>query len=182
MKLKRGHYWFAIIVASVLLVVMAPSDEGGGSGKGRHAYRSNSRAGGSDKDGSHKTGRVELELLSRLEMKQHKHDKISDVFNQTPWYVAPPPSDLPVETLKVPVIPPPPPAPVAPALPFTYLGRYGDTPARTVVLAKGDKVYTVKVGDVIDKTYRVEKYTKGKVNLTYLPLHVEQSLPTGEAL
>jgi hypothetical protein len=72
--------------------------------------------------------------------------------------------------------------PTAPPLPFTYIGRYGDTASRTVVLAKGDRVYTVAVGEVIENTYRVEKFTLGTVNLTYLPLNIEQHLPTGEAL
>jgi hypothetical protein len=84
--------------------------------------------------------------------------------------------------VQVPVVPPPPPVPTAPPLPFTYLGRYGDTAERTVVLAIGERVFTVKVGDVIDKTYRIEKYTFGKVNMTFLPLNILQSLPTGEAL
>jgi hypothetical protein len=50
------------------------------------------------------------------------------------------------------------------------------------VLAVGEKVYVVKPGDVIDSTYRVEKFTPGMVNLTYLPLNIVQSLRTGEAL
>jgi hypothetical protein len=184
MTLKRWH-WIAIIVASILLVVMAPSDDGSSSGKSGRAYRSDSRNAdssgtGSDKASS-KAGRVELELLSRLEMKQHERDKVDDIFNQTSWYVAPPsPPAAPEKPLPVIVLPPP--VPAAPALPFTYLGRYGDTDKRTIVLARGEKVYTVKVGDVIDKTYRVEKFTFGKVNFTYLPLNVPQSLATGEAL
>lgn len=186
MTLKRGH-WMAIFAAAVLLVVMAPSEDGKDSGTGGRASREARNPGGgraaSEQDGSNKSGRVELELLSRLQMKQHRSDNVSDVFNQTSWYVPPPPThDVPVETQHVPVIPLPPPAPTAPPLQFTYLGRYGDTGARTVVLAMGEKVYTVKVGDVIDNTYRIEKYTVGRVNLTYLPLNILQSVPTGEAL
>jgi hypothetical protein len=51
-----------------------------------------------------------------------------------------------------------------------------------VILLKGDKVYTVMPGEIIENTYRVEKLTKGTVNLTYLPLNILQSLRTGEAL
>jgi hypothetical protein len=176
MTLKRWH-WAAIILASIALIVMAPSDDGSGTGAGlRHAE---ARSSPSDRRSSHGTGRVELELLAKLEKKQQDRVKVSDVFNQTSWYVAPPP---PPVTAVVPETPPPPPAPTAPPLPFTYLGRYGDTDARTVVLANGDRVYTVKVGDIIDKTYRVEKFTFGRINLTYLPLNLPQSLLTGEAL
>jgi hypothetical protein len=38
------------------------------------------------------------------------------------------------------------------------------------------------VGDVIENTYRVEKSAMGMINLTYLPLNIEQSLRTGETL
>jgi hypothetical protein len=62
------------------------------------------------------------------------------------------------------------------------LGRYGDSDTRTVILTKGDKVYTVTVGDTIENTYRIEKYSPGVVKLTYLPLNIVQSLRTGEAL
>jgi hypothetical protein len=81
-------------------------------------------------------------------------------------------------------VPTPPPVivPTAPQLPFTYLGRYGDSASRTVILSKGDRVYTVAVGEVIENTYRVEKLTTGMINLTYLPLNIEQHLSTGEAL
>jgi hypothetical protein len=125
-------------------------------------------------------GRVELERLTGLELQQTDKKRVGDAFNITSWYVPPP---APRMTAKPVVIaPPPPPAPTAPPLPFTYLGRYGDTETRTIILSKGDRVYTVAVGDVIENTYRIEKSAIGMVNLTYLPLNIEQSLRTGETL
>jgi hypothetical protein len=72
--------------------------------------------------------------------------------------------------------------PVAPPIDFTYLGRYGEADSRIVVLSRGDRVYTVKVGDVIENTYRIEKFTPGMVNFTYLPLNITQSMRTGDSL
>jgi hypothetical protein len=67
-------------------------------------------------------------------------------------------------------------------LPFTYLGRYEDAPTRLTILVKGDRMYTVSEGDVIENTYRVERVAPGMVELTYLPLNIKQSLRTGETL
>lgn len=178
MKLKRWH-WIAMATA-ILLVVMAPDDESAPRKGVRPAKAANvSSASASSADGK-SPGRVELELLAKLEKRRQERGKVSDVFNQTSWYVAPP---APVKVVKQEaVVPVSAPAPTAPPLPFTYLGRYGETDGRTVVLAIGEKVYPVKVGDVIDNTYRVEKFSPGMVNLTYLPLNTVQSLRTGEAL
>jgi hypothetical protein len=83
-------------------------------------------------------------------------------------YVPPPP-------------PPPPPAPTAPPLPFAFLGRYDDSSSLVIILTKGDRVYTVSVGDVIENTYKVEKLSAGVLTFTYLPLKIEQKLRIGEA-
>jgi len=184
MKLQRWH-WVMMVLVTAALVVMAPSDDGDVAKKGSRPDKAGSsvpvaKLPVSDRPVSIEGGRVELELLTKLEMQQKATSHINDVFNQTSWYVAPPPPPKPLVTA-----PPPPPevlAPVAPLLPFTYLGRYGDTETRTVVLSKGEKVYTVTVGEIIENTYRVEKFTKGAVNMTYLPLNIVQTLRTGEAL
>jgi hypothetical protein len=181
MKLKRWH-WIAI-AAAILLVVMAPDDEST-TGKGVRPSKAATSAPSStaaSADGR-SPGRVELELLAKLEKRQQERGKVSDVFNQTSWYVAPPAPVLTAKQKQEAEVPVSAPAPTAPPLPFTYLGRYGDTDGRTVVLAIGEKVYPVKVGDVIDNTYRVEKFSPGMVNLTYLPMNIVQSLRTGEAL
>jgi hypothetical protein len=185
MTLKRWH-WIVILLATGGLVVMAPSDEGEAAKKGTRPANAvpaskaaqTSASSAPDRQAAIEGGRVELELLSRIEMQHKEKIRVSDVFNQTSWYVPPPPPPKSLEP------PPPPPSvvPVAPQLPFTYLGRYGDSDTRTVILLKGDKVYTVMPGEIIENTYRVEKLTKGTVNLTYLPLNILQSLRTGEAL
>lgn len=118
------------------------------------------------------TVHVELERLAR----SHKGAgmKIGKVFDATSWYEPPPPPP--------PAAPVPPPVPTAPPLPFTYLGRYEDAPTQLVFLVRGERMYTVSEGEVIDGTYRVARVTKGLVELTYLPLNITQTLSTGETL
>ena len=114
---------------------------------------------------------VELERLTRP---QPEPEKIANVFGATSWYVPPPPPP-----------PPPPgplPAPTAPPVPFTYLGLYEDAPMRVVILIKGEQMYTVSEGEVIEDTYRIEHFVPGRVELTYLPLNTKQTLGSGETL
>lgn len=175
--MKRAH-WAIVIAATAALVVLAPEEDGAiDSGKrpvSEELVREAETAGG---QAWLKSSRVELERLARLEKQRRERLKASDVFNSTSWYVPPP----------APKVVAPPPAPrvvvvTAPPLPFTYLGRYGDGDARVVILARGDRMYTVGVGEVIDNQYRVDRISGGVVGLTYLPMNVQQSLQTGEAL
>ncbi|HLP97444.1 MAG TPA: hypothetical protein VK149_03255 [Sideroxyarcus sp.] len=117
---------------------------------------------------------VELERLARPQQAEME-PTVGNVFGATSWYV-PPPTVLAFEP------PPPPPPPGAPPLPFAYLGRYEDAPTRLVILTKGEQLYTVAEGEVIENTYRVERVTAAAVELTYLPLNIRQTLSTGEAL
>ena len=115
--------------------------------------------------------RVELERLDRVALQQNKEGEVGNVgnvFGATSWYVPPPPPP-----------PPPPPKPTAPPMPFTYLGIYEESAGKVIMLAKGDRVYTVSVGDVIENTYRVDGVEHGIVEMTYLPLNIKQSIITG---
>lgn len=96
---------------------------------------------------------------------------VPNLFAGKSWYVPPP---------APPVRPTAPAPPTAPPLPFSYLGRLQEAPGRvTVFLARGDKVYTVRLGDVIDDAYQVDALANGQLTLTYLPLNVRQSLAVG---
>ncbi len=113
---------------------------------------------------------VELERLNQKTAKNANKAAIANAFNSTSWYVAPPPRPAPPA--------PPPPEPVAPPLPFTYLGRYEDTSKTVVILAKGNQVYTVSEGEVIEGVYRVDQIADDAVNFIYLPMKAAQSLAT----
>lgn len=172
--------WIAIISVTAALVVMAPEDTAdtrtGPDSAQSNAINSTSASG---RDAPHAAGRVELELLNKLKMQRQQRGKVSDVFNQTAQYV---PSAAPKFVAPPQPVVLAPVAPVAPPIDFTYLGRYGEADSRIVVLSRGDRVYTVKVGDVIENTYRIEKFTPGMVNFTYLPLNITQSMRTGDSL
>lgn len=117
--------------------------------------------------------RVELERLAPPAAAKGKH-KSGNAFGSTSWYVPPPPPPPPK--------PQPPPPPTAPPMPFSFLGQYEEAKGRVILLVKGDQVYTVKVGDVIENTYRLDRADHGTVDMTYLPLNIKQSINTGNAL
>jgi hypothetical protein len=114
---------------------------------------------------------VELERLSREDATAKPDPATSNVFKAMSWYVPPPPPP--------PKPPPPPPPPTAPPLPFSFLGRYEEGNTLIILLVKGDRIYTVSEGEVIDNTYRVERLTGGQLELTYLPLNIKQTISTG---
>jgi hypothetical protein len=100
--------------------------------------------------------------------RQIPEDKPEDVFGAKSWYVPPPPPKA---------LPPPPPAP--PPMPFTYMGRMVEGSTTTVFLTRQDRSYVIKVGDVVDGTYRVDAIDMGGVTFTYLPLNMQQTLAMG---
>lgn len=100
--------------------------------------------------------------------------KSADIFASKSWYVPPPPPPPPK--------PVPPPPPTAPPLPFAFMGSYQEPEGRLILfLTKGDRLYTVSPGDVIDGIYRVEEVAAGQLGLTYLPLNIKQSMTIGDA-
>lgn len=182
------HSWVRLaflIMAAVSIAMTVTVDEGGASVKtaqsaSLHAGRTGpalSRADGAEKNTAGSELRVELERLARPEPGQEavpqEEGEGSGIFGVTSWYVPPPPPP--------PQPPPPPPKPTAPPLPFSYLGRYQESQAVIIMLVKGDRIYTVSAGEVIENTYRVEGLAGGRVELTYLPLDIRQTIDTGEA-
>ena len=170
--------WAGIGVVTTALVIFAPSDEEPAQvvKTGKPTASTTSPA----NKRSIEVGRVELERLVNPDAHQADNRQVSNAFNPMSWYVPPPPP----RHVAVPVVIAPPPVivPTAPPLPFTYLGRYGDTASRTIILSKGERVYTVAVGEVIENTYRLEKLSPGLVHLTHIPTNIEQTLRTGETL
>jgi hypothetical protein len=60
----------------------------------------------------------------------------------------------------------------------SYLGKDG---RMIIFLTKGDQVYSVSPGDVLESTYRVEGIASGQLVLLYLPLNIQQTISIGEA-
>jgi hypothetical protein len=88
------------------------------------------------------------------------------------WYVPPPPPPPPPPQ----VIEAPPP-PTAPPLPFAFMGSYladGGAPVYFVTL--NDRIYDLKVGDVLEGNYRFDGPKGNLLVFTYTPLNVQQTL------
>jgi hypothetical protein len=117
---------------------------------------------------------VALDKLGKRSQQEHK---MVDIFKGKSWYVAPPkPKPVP------PPPPPPPPQPTAPPMPYAYMGSYLGRDGRLLIfLTRGDQVYSVSPGDVLEGTYRVEGISEGQLVLIYLPLNIQQSISIGEA-
>lgn len=105
--------------------------------------------------------------LSAIKRTMPENIQASGLFGSKVWN--PPPASIPISTL-------PPPPPSAPPLAFTFLGRMVDRGEVTIFLSKGGRQYTIKVNDVLDDTYRVDKITATDAVLTYLPLNTQQTL------
>lgn len=98
----------------------------------------------------------------------HRHEKkysVTDIFSGKSWYV-PPPAPIPVP-------------PSAPPIPFTYMGKIVEDGIPLFFLSKQERSYSVKPGDILDGTYRVDAIETGTVTLTYLPLNIKQTLSIG---
>jgi hypothetical protein len=107
-------------------------------------------------------------------------DSAAALFAAHSWYTPPPP---------------PPPAPVptlteqqaaalrtptAPPMPFAYMGTYTpDGAAPVFFLTQGDRVYNVRIGDLLDNKYSVDAFANGQLVMTYKPLNIQQQLSVG---
>jgi hypothetical protein len=118
--------------------------------------------------------RLELEPLRNEDAPAAAEPATGNPFGAMSWHVPPPPPPP-----KAVVQPPPPPPPSAPPVPFTFMGRYEEGGVRIILLVRDDRIYTVSEGDVIDKTYRIERLAGGQLELTYLPLGTRQTINTG---
>ena len=102
-----------------------------------------------------------------------------DMFKSKSWYIAPPPPPKPKYIAPPP--PPPPPPPSAPPLPYKLMGSFQEPGQKLVVyLSRGDKLYSVSAGDVLEGTYKIEGINAGQLELLYLPLNIRQNLRLGD--
>lgn len=176
--------WLAVFGLTAAAAMAAPADEARQAEQGDRPRPLPTQPVSRDHKAKHsavEATHVELERLKRPAPPKPKDGDpqaaqeapANNVFAVTSWYVPPPPPPAPPQG--------PPPKPTAPPLPFVYLGRYDgpDQPKAVVMLLRGDQMYTVSEGDVIENTYRVEQVGPSFVELIYLPLNVKQSLQAG---
>lgn len=97
-------------------------------------------------------------------------DMKGDLFAAKSWYVPPPPPP-----------PAPPPKPMAPSPPFTVLGRQIEGDHVAVFVNNGNRNQVLRVGDVVDQTWRVDAIDSSRMTLVYLPLNENKYLILGAA-
>jgi hypothetical protein len=96
-----------------------------------------------------------------------------DPFAARGWLPPPPPPPPPAAAVAA----PPPPPPTAPPVPFRFVGLLEEKSAKPAAfIAKGEALYVVHVGDVVESTYRVESFNSAQVVVTYLPLQQRQTI------
>lgn len=90
---------------------------------------------------------------------------------------APPPPPKPVAA--APTVAP---APVAPPNPYRFAGKVVRGGEEQVLLSKGDLVFSVKAGDTVDGTYKVESVGSEAIEFTYLPLGTRDRVAVASVL
>jgi hypothetical protein len=98
-----------------------------------------------------------------------------DPFAARGWLAPVAPAASPTTTVATVVVPPPP--PTAPPVPFRFVGLLEEKSAKPAAfIAKGDALFVVHVGDVVESVYRVESFNSAQVVVTYLPLQQRQTI------
>lgn len=101
-----------------------------------------------------------------LEPRQHS-GPATDAFAPRNWNPPPPPAiEMPRTAL-----PPP--------LTFRYFGKHLEGSRWRVFLSRGEEVFHVGAGDVIDGRYRVDRVEPPHMFITYLPLKHQQRIDIG---
>ena len=115
-------------------------------------------------------------MLDTLQARSMAQVDKEDMFKSKSWYVPPPPPPKPKY-----VAPPPPPPPTAPPLPYKFTGSFQEPGQKLVVyLSRGDKLYSVSAGDILEGTYKIESINAGQLVILYLPLNISQNLRIGD--
>lgn len=170
----RPWHWRLLVGGTVVAIIVSAAP-----GEGQHGEIKQARANALPRMPAIRSPqalpRVELDRLSRADENAAPATTVANAFSAISWYVPPPPPPP-----SPPPRPVPPPPPTAPPLPFSYFGRYEADGMLIILLLKGDRIYTVTEGEVIENTYRVERLAGGRLELTYLPLDIKQTLSTGE--
>ena len=109
------------------------------------------------------------ERLAQLPAREPIGKPRGQPFDARSW--APPAPVAPVRAAAAP------PKPVAPPMPYRVAGQVSHDGVMEVVLARDDRVFTVREGGTLDNVYRVESIKPDAVTLVYLPLDERQQIP-----
>lgn len=102
-----------------------------------------------------------------LEPRQHGA-AATDAFAPRSWN--PPVAPAAIEPARI-AVPPP--------LTFRYFGKHLENDRWRVFLSRGEEVFHVGAGDVIDGRYRVDRVEPPHLFVTYLPLKHQQKIDIG---
>lgn len=61
-------------------------------------------------------------------------------------------------------------------MPFRFMGRWVEPDGLVVFLTQGETVLLARKGDTLAGSWRVDEITQGQMNMTYLPLNMQQTL------
>lgn len=136
--------------------------------------RSTSKSGGSKKSDM---GHLQVDQLGQRKF----NAEADDIFASTSWEPKQPRASLSQSPFggsnqvakPAPVRAPP---PVAPPLQFKYIGKIMEGKMTSVFLSMADNFYIAKVGERIEKNYRVDRINDDVIEFTYLPLGIKQTL------
>jgi hypothetical protein len=162
---RQRHIALGIALVMILAISAVSSNEAVDDGVVRPVMRLTDRGQTSVSD----PRRIAVAALDPRKISRDEGEAATvDVFAAKSW-TPPPPIQAPVAVQ--------PAVPVAPPLPFRYVGQMSEPDGKVIVyLARGEDVYTVKVGDLIEAQYRLDSLDETRATLTYLPMNQQQML------
>lgn len=180
MRIKWGVLVVAISCAATALAMAIPGQDDSSSGVVGAVERGHSQVGQQGADwGEQAQSEKQFDLS---EIKRAAPDSIhaSGLFQSKSWYTPLPSSQAGRSPTKsatgLPATPIPLLPPNAPQLPFTFIGRMIDGSVITLFLTSNHQLYSAKLSDILDGTYRVDRIAEKSAVLTYLPLNIQQEL------
>jgi hypothetical protein len=169
-RLTKRTKWLLALTALIVVYILATGDDSADNSVAAAAPRSARSMDSRTSPSPQTTTATSIKIAPVIRTAEHGGE--GQLFAVRSWHRAPPPPKY--------VAPPPPPPPTAPPIPYTALGSYlkqGGT--RIFFLSRGDKVYDVKVGDLLEGTYSVDDFVNGQLLLTYKTLQIQQVLVVG---
>ena len=118
--------------------------------------------------GRQPSSQLELPALGDRLERPRTPAEIQDLFGSKDWNPPPPP---------VRQKPLPPPAPTAPPFPYAVAGSVADANGLMIVFNRERQDFVLRIGDILEQTYRVEAIDAQSVTVTYLPLGLTQVVP-----